>query len=347
MHLPRLSKAVSHSVAGLAVLTALSLPAQAGAFTGIYFFGDSLTDTGNVQTAYAGLPKLPGQPDVIPGAPYDAEGRASNGLLYADVLAAGLGLDATASLRGGGNYAYGGARTRYQLFGAPFQGILAQVDTYTSTHAADAGALHVLWGGSNNLQDIVGGRTTDVNGQPIPDIAGTLFDIGTALGQLYVDGARSFLVPNVANIARTPRVNEATGGNPVALAMVAGAVQAYNAQLDLLLDNFEAMHPDAQLYRFDTYGFFEDVVGNAAAYGFSNVADRCYTGDDVGFTGGGSVCGSPSSYLFWDGIHPTAAAHGLLGNAMLQAVPEPTTWLLMALGAVVVGVRVRAMRSGA
>jgi phospholipase/lecithinase/hemolysin len=69
-----------------------------------------------------------------------------------------------------------------------------------------------------------------------------------------------------------------------------------------------------------------------STYGFTNTTDRCYTGDDTGFTGGWkrfartlrSTCG-------WDGIHPTTALHTLLGQRMLAAVPEPGTLLLMGL----------------
>ena len=60
--------------------------------TGIYFFGDSLTDVGNASAVYATLPHAPGDPATIPGPPYDPPGggkRGSNGKLYADVLAEG------------------------------------------------------------------------------------------------------------------------------------------------------------------------------------------------------------------------------------------------------------------
>jgi outer membrane lipase/esterase len=32
--------------------------------------------------------------------------------------------------------------------------------------------------------------------------------------------------------------------------------------------------------------------------------------------------------LFWDGLHPTAAAHEIIANAMLRTVPEPASALL-------------------
>ncbi|MBP7484430.1 MAG: PEP-CTERM sorting domain-containing protein [Aquabacterium sp.] len=45
-----------------------------------------------------------------------------------------------------------------------------------------------------------------------------------------------------------------------------------------------------------------------------------------------SICANPDNYLFWDGVHPTAAAHQVLGNAFAAAVPEPETYALMLAG---------------
>ena len=323
----------------LIVAACLSLCASWSAwalpFSDVYFFGDSLTDTGNVTMVYAGVPKPPGAPPVIPGPPYDPEGRASNGPLYADVLAAGFGHSATAFERGGTNFAYGGARTRYQLFGPPFLGLVDQVAQYRALPGpADPDALYVLWGGSNNLQDIFLGRTTDPLGQPIPGVGGTLSDLGGLLDALADEGARTLLVPNVPNLGRVPRVREL--GGPPAQAAATALVQSFNAGLGSVLDNFELLHPEVRLIRFDAFGALEDIVANASSHGLVNLSDRCYTGDDLGFTGGGSACAQPDSYLFWDGIHPTTATHQLLGRAMLRAalVPEAQTWLLMAGGLV-------------
>ena len=314
--------------------------AQAGPYSGIYFFGDSLTDVGNVTATYATLPHPPGAPAVIPGAPY-FNGRASNGPLYADVLAAGLGFTATPSALGGNDYAFGGARTRYQLFGSPYLGIVDQVATFRALPGpADPGALYVLFAGANNVQDILSGRTIDALGNPVPGIGGTLGDIATMLAGLYAEGARNILVPNVPNIGRVPRVADA---GPAAVAGGTALSQAFDAGLANLLDGFVLSHPDAHLFRFDTYAALEDIVANASTYGLTDLTHRCYTGDDLGFTGGGSVCANPQNYLFWDGIHPTAMVHAILGREMLAVlgVPEPAPFVLLAIGALALVVQRR------
>lgn len=308
----------------------MSLPTAADAFSGIYFFGDSLTDTGNVTTVYEKLPRVPGEPATIPGPPYDPEGRASNGPLYADVLAQGLGFDALASERGGHNFAFGGARTRYQIYGDPYLGIKAQVSAFMSRPGpADPGALYVVWGGTNNLQDIFGGRETDTAGQPIPDVAGTLSDINEVLQRLYDEGARHLLVPNAPDLGLAPRVRQR---GPEAQAAATQLVQRYNAGLSLLLDRFSATHANADVHRFDSFSFLDRIVSNGADFGFQNTTDPCYTGDDIGFASGGSLCSNPDAYFFWDSVHPTTRVHALLGQAMLSAIPEPSSLALMTIG---------------
>ena len=59
--------------------------------------------------------------------------------------------------------------------------------------------------------------------------------------------------------------------------------------------------------------------------GFANVKDAC------GAAAVGTDC---NTYEFWDGIHPTAAAHMAIADAFVAVatVPEPTTWAMMLLG---------------
>jgi phospholipase/lecithinase/hemolysin len=53
----------------------------------------------------------------------------------------------------------------------------------------------------------------------------------------------------------------------------------------------------------------------------------------------GAIVGANcNTYAYWDGIHPTAAAHEVISDAFLAvAVPEPSTWVLMFLGFACIG----------
>src|SRR5690349_10356660 len=104
MALPSRNVAVC-AVVLLAVVACLPAPAGA-AFDGLYVFGDSLSDVGNVQTVTSGLAPLVAP---TPG-PYYFNGRYSNGPNFVEALSAGLGLGPVrASVLGGNDYAYGGA----------------------------------------------------------------------------------------------------------------------------------------------------------------------------------------------------------------------------------------------
>jgi outer membrane lipase/esterase len=331
---------VRHIFPVVLLLASLLNEASAG-YTNVFFFGDSLTDTGNVNELYKLItPKPPGFPAVIPGDPYDPGGRGSNGPLYADRLAEGLGFDATASLRGGDNYAFGGARTRYERpFGPPFLGIKDQVNAFIAKPgSADSHALYVVWGGANNLQDILLGRTTDLLGNPIPSVTETLGDLASLIHDLYNEGARSFLVPNLPNLGLVPRVREL---GPLAQGQAQLLTMVFDAGLSTTLDGLEGTLAGIDIMKFDVSYAFNTILANPLAYGFLNVTDRCYTGDDVTFTGGGTVCANPDTYLFWDGIHPTTRMHQILGDLMLAALPEPSVIALLALGLGLMSVRRR------
>ena len=327
---------ITKALRRLVLAAGLALPAAASAgYSQLYVLGDSLSDVGNVGATHAALVAANGgQPLPILGlddpntpSPY-APDRASNGPLWVDVLAGAFGFTSTASLYGGTNYAFGGARTDNQLYNPvipDFLGLLQQRDALLAARPAlDPNALYVVWGGANNLQDILTGRPRADGTEQ--SIGKTLADLGLIVDSLAAAGARHFLMPNAPDIGLVPRLIER---GPGAAAFGSQLTGLFNAGLAELIDTRRTAGFD--ILDFDTAGFLAEVVANPASFGLSNVTERCYTGDDITFNGSGDVCPTPSSYLFWDGIHPTATGHALLAQAMLQHIPEPAdTGLLLA-----------------
>jgi len=81
------------------------------------------------------------------------------------------------------------------------------------------------------------------------------------------------------------------------------------------------------IIEFDIFSILNSIVANPAAFGMTNTTDACFSGA-TGIGGPGTVCATPESYVFWDGIHPTAAMHEIIGDLATAAVPVPAAvWL--------------------
>lgn len=351
------------SLAGVGLVIGASSFAAAGPYSGIYVFGDSLSDSGNVFAATSVSP-VPPFGSATPLSPPYFYGRFSNGPNYADVLATKLGLaqnpaglspsltpEAGALFPYGSNYAWGGASTgtavlpvgglnvpsiyrstlpaagelpsQLQLFGAALQG---------AGHAADPNALYVLWGGGNDLRDAIQWAkdhpaTAFSDGEAV--VGAAIGNLQGALATLDAMGARHVLVPNVPDLGLTPETRDWNTNPQFSLTAYATALSGnFNVRLDGLLDSFQGL----SIIPFDTYALFNQVNANPGAYGIGNTSDACLPGALSIFIGG-TVCAAPDQYIYWDNHHPSATMHALLGEAMYAAaVPEPQTALLWLIG---------------
>ena len=326
-----------------ATLTAMvAAPAAAQStpvFSAVYVFGDSLSDGGNNNLQFGGLTgPAPSSASFIPSLPYAAAAgnrpTYSNGPVWFNSFAAGLGLAsyASPSLIGGGNYAYGGARMAIDGTGAPPfipapfpASVRTQLNSYLAARPVSASALYVIAGGGNDVRDV----TEAVAANPANIVAlttagATAYATAAAqmVGTLRAAGAGNIVVWNVPNVGLSPA---ALAAGPAAAGAASFISGAFNSALGTALAG-----SGAQI--FDLYGLVGSYVANPAAFGFTNVTQAC------GFAGNGC---NASTALFWDGIHPTAYAQGLVSGAMLTAVPEAgTVWMFMA-GLLAVGVMLK------
>ncbi len=312
----------------LSLFTALALLvpvlATAGPITQVFVFGDSLSDNGNAYLRTGGF---------FPPPPYAQ--RFSNGPVAVERLAANLGVPLAPSLLGGTDYAVGGAATgpvpipgtssttdNEIVVGypplAPFfenTGMEVQVANFAAAPPSfdPASSLFVVWGGPN---DIFINPSADTVNAAISNLFGEMFS-------LYGVGARRFLVPNMPDLSMTPSGLSLTPAEQLGLHQLS---VGFNAGLAATL-NLMSLFPGLEITQFDTFAFFNAVVANPAAFGFTNVTTPCFNGL--------SVCANPTEYLFWDGVHPTTAAAAILGDQFRDAVapvPEPATLALVAVG---------------
>ena len=297
--------------------------AAAAPITSLYVFGDSLSDQGNAFILTGG---------AFPPQPYAQ--RASNGPVAVERLASDLGIALAPAALGGTNYAVVGATsgtanisaTVYQQPVLAGTGLLTQVAEFLSTGPVNdpTGALFFVWAGANDL-------FVDPSAQTVQT---AVTNIATAVATLYADGARRFLVPNLADLSLTPF---GLAQSPAQRAGLQALSNGFNLALANALTGLMQL-PGVNITLFDTFAQLTAISNNPGAYGFTNASAPCLTGNIVV---GGVICPDPASFVFWDSLHPTTAAHRVLGDAFDRAVPEPATLTLVGLGMAMAIVRRR------
>jgi phospholipase/lecithinase/hemolysin len=304
------------------LVLAASAPALAGPPHRFVVFGDSLSDPGNAFILTRDL-EIPPFDSIIPNAPYARGGfHFSNGATWVEQLSL---IDHAVPSAGPAlllpplfsNFAVGGARARtVGAFDLPTQVGLFVQDFHGQ---APADALYIVFVGGNDLRDALQALATDPTGATSAGIVqSALASVRTELLTLYAAGARHFFVPNAPDISLTPAVRQL---GPAAQGAARQFGQFYNGGLELTLQGLEAAL-GVDIVRLDVFGFLNEVVASPASFGFTDVVDTCIRVNTVVQP----FCPNPGKFLFWDGIHPTAAGHHQLAvraDAALDAKALP------------------------
>lgn len=336
------------AIAGLSLAMATQAFA-ASPYTGLYIFGDSLSDSGNAAGAgFVNAGQVVTGNTYVPSAAY-ASNTFSDGPVWSTQFASMLGLSLNPSIIGGTNYAIGGAKTSG---GSPGTSLVSQVGNTaspapfpfgsllsTGNASAPAGALYVIAGGGNNARDAFSAvLASPANSGTIISAAANQYasDVLGMVHSLKNAGAQNIIVWNTPNIGLTPFATTLNSVIPLASTYASATASALNSALGTALAN------ESGVQIFDAYGFLTNtvvgVLSTPGGYnGITNALSAC------GYYGG---CGSS---IFYDGIHPTTYAHGLLAQqmyALAVPVPEPAEYALMLLGlAVVAGAARRRIRA--
>ena len=292
-----------------AAAPAFALVAPPPAFSSLVVMGDSLSDSGRLFALTGG---------TFPPAPY-YQGRFSDGPVAVERLADGLGLSGAQF----NNLAIAGARTGLSGSADPnigrATGMLTQLAGYEASLGggqADAGALYYIWGGANDLRDAFAANAVGAG------MAAAIGNLTTIVTTLHGLGATKFFLPNLPDLGLTPEARAVPDPFPgVSFSSLASAASvSFNQQLALAYGNLAVQWSNEHFYFYDAMAGQRGITNGSPGNGFTNVSSACI---------GTASC---ATALYFDSIHPTAAAHQILGNQMLAAVPEPQTLLMMAVG---------------
>ncbi|MBV7256466.1 PEP-CTERM sorting domain-containing protein [Pacificimonas sp. WHA3] len=299
--------------------TAIPVSAAVTSYTGQYVFGDSLVDAGNISVVTGGA-----VPDPARGY---FQGRFTNGPDFTDLLNQKVsGSLTTASLLGGDNYAFGGARivdnSGFAVNSDMIPDLDAQVGTYlaASGGVADGDALYTINMSGNDIFAISRGQT------------------GPFTEDEYIALAAQRVIANIVAL-------DGAGARSILLMGVAGAAipQAFALEQQILT-GLAMQSLEAEIFNFSYFEFFNTLQTDPGQFGLPeqrldvNCFDvRPVVNGEVDCTGIFSV----------DGTHFSAPIHRALFDetsilvGLAEQVPAPAALGLLGLGVLAVGMRRR------
>lgn len=330
------------------VITRAAFAGPGTVFNHVVFFGDSLSDNGNLFSAlFHYLPKSP---------PY-FKGRFSNGKVWSELTADYFNEhNQIHSI----NYAYGGQTV---IFHNPVDGYLP----YTLTMAVDGYLMHsayldrqqtlyVMWIGSN---DYLPGHLN------IEDVTTKVTDkIKEIIEKLIYYGGNNFLILNLPPLDKTPYSEANNMGE-----FLAAVTQSHNTKLAQVILDVKARYQTVNIHLYEVNQVFDSMLHSVNQEEeringhFINMKEPCWQGGytfrqahempfvyeelvrnlktlpetsagqlpatSVGQSimqspdlfetymvgklaaDGKMACTMPDSYFFWDHVHPTRIVHQL------------------------------------
>jgi phospholipase/lecithinase/hemolysin len=272
-------------LAFIAFMVALILSTKSSdSINELYVFGDSLSDMGTVFRMTGG---------TYPPHPTYYQGRYSNGRVWVEYLADYLKLPSERVI----NFAYGGATTGSSLHSL-VPGLVTQVQSFKRAHQRTSpDALYVLWAGANDYLQGASRATIPVE------------NVNCAIASLAAAGAKNILVANLPDLGQLPATR--TGANSASLTAL---TQAHNQGLRRALKVLSQQHSELKIATLDANTLYREAITKPAAFGFTNVTSACVSGS--------GTCGNQAQFLFWDSIHPTTAAHRILGEAAFVVIQQ-------------------------
>ncbi|MGZ5072059.1 MAG: autotransporter domain-containing protein [Usitatibacter sp.] len=313
-----------------------SASAQLAHFSGVYSFGDSLSDAGYYRPFLLSL--------GIPPATVAQLGRFTTnpGPVFTESLSNFYGVTPGPSNANGGNiFAQGGARVAdpspLTPTGAAQRPVSTQITEYLArgNGAADPGALYTVWAGANDIFVNLGAlQAGAINATQLQTnvLAAATAEI-TQIARLRAAGARYIMVFGLPDIGGTPQFAAA---DPVTRGSVTALSAGYNTTLFSGLAG-----AGIRVIPVDSFSLLAEVKANPSAYGFTNVTQPAcgpFPPITTASTVSSQFClvgvnlvapNAQNTYLFADGVHPTTAAQAIIAQFAESLIEGPTAYSIL------------------
>jgi phospholipase/lecithinase/hemolysin len=317
------------------------------------FFGDSLTDNGNLYSLLL---------HIIPKSPPYFNGRFTNGPTWAEDVAKRMGLRSDV-------YAYGGATAVFHMptstFIAPTL-LELEVDSYLfyNLFSSKNRSLFAIWIGGN---DYLFGPSANMDA----DTQQVVDKISWAVNKLIYEGGKNFVVLNLPDLSVIPQVQDERTKEQLHEITI-----LHNQKLQMAMQDIQNANPDVRVTYVDLYAVFNDARSDLQKFNqkynanLTNISEACWKGGYVlksaltedamtkdiqqtlmanqaklpeefdakslsqfithnpelartyqlgkSYEFGNIPCGNPEEYLFWDSIHPTAGVHDILAQIVVE-----------------------------
>lgn len=304
------------SAAALALCVAMPAAAQSAptSLGRVIVFGDSFSDPGNLPAA-SGLPIQP--------PPYVGF-RSSNGPVWAEQVGALIGgsnprnlnFAVSGAFSGNGNISAGGLP-------APIAAALNQTGTRQQVQRYIGGGgrfarndVAVLWAGPNDyfaFLPTVNPATAQT--QVAAQVGVTVGNLTASMTDLAGAGARQILLWGVPSLGDTPQL-----GGPATAALADFITVSHNQAL-AAAGSGVAARTGAQVTMVDLYSFAKAVGANPQRFGFTNATASCIATPSC-ISG---TIAQQNQFVFFDGVHPTAAAHTVIAQYVADTILAPRT----------------------
>ncbi|XBI19122.1 hypothetical protein VPH35_060732 [Triticum aestivum] len=273
-----------------------------------------------VHALHAYLAQLLGFDNFIP--PYAATGgdQLLNGVNFASAAA---GIRAETGQQLGGRIPFAGQVQNYQTAVQTLVNILGDRDT--ASERLSQCIFTVGMGSNDYLNNYFQPAFYNTGSRYTPEqFADSLIaDYRRYLQAMYSYGARKVALIGVGQVGCAP--NELARYSPdgaTCVGRIDGAIQIFNRRLVGLVDQMNTL-PGAHFTYINAYNIFNDILANAAAYGFTESTAGCC---GVGRNNGEvtclpyqAPCANRDQHIFWDAFHPSEAANIIVGRRSYRA----------------------------